>query len=64
MKANLHFSAGPSKNGVVVGGYEGWGVGGYGETPLNCTKPAEVFSYMKVGLTVAEKRTASSMRRG
>lgn len=63
MQANLHFSAGPSKNGVVLGRQEGCVVvvvGGYGETPLNCIKPTEIFSHMEVGLTVAAKRTTST----
>lgn len=56
MQANFHFSAGPRKNGVVLGGGVGlrWWWGGYGETPLNSIKPTEV------GLTVAAKRMTST----
>lgn len=49
MPVNLHFSAGSSKGGKK------WG------NPLERTKPTEIFSLMKVGLTVVAKRMASKL---
>lgn len=52
MPVHLQFSAGSSKEG---------GRKKNGETPMNRTKPTEIFGLMKVGLTVVARRMASKV---
>lgn len=37
------------------------GAGGYGKTPMNWTKPTEIFSVMKAGRTVVARQMASKV---